>query len=275
VALAGLPFTHFFRVVRGITLKGADFAIWSELVWLVASWVLVLAGLPALQKEGGLMARPRSDIAPASSTPPASGFSRRGGRRLPAPSPKDAGTSIGMVYYYFPTKDDLFLAVVEETYAGVLEKMTAALAPPGAVEERIGQLYRMLGALTDDEMITVRLVVREALVSSNRLSRLLDRFQRGHLSLVAGVLSEGVQTGRIDPRLPFPVLFAATFAMGAASQLLLRVAGDRLPRAAMVNPDTLPDQLVYALFHGIGAQAQPPPAPAPAAHTVTSRRRRR
>ena len=28
-----------------------------------------------------------------------------------------ARTSIGMVYYYFPTKDDLFLAVVEELLA--------------------------------------------------------------------------------------------------------------------------------------------------------------
>lgn len=212
------------------------------------------------------MARPRSDIAPRVVHAARARFLHDGvdGASLRQIA-QDARTSIGMVYYYFPTKDDLFLAVVEETYAGVLEKMTAALAPPGAVEERIGQLYRVLGALTGDEITTVRLVVREALVSSNRLSRLLDRFQRGHLSLVAGVLSEGVQTGHIDPRHPFPVLLAVTFAMGAASQLLLRVAGDRLPLAAMVHPDTLPDQLVYALFHGIGAPAAPaePEAPPP------------
>ena len=32
----------------------------------------------------------------------------------------DAGTNIGMVYYYFKTKDDLFLAVIEEAYAQLL-----------------------------------------------------------------------------------------------------------------------------------------------------------
>ena len=32
----------------------------------------------------------------------------------------DAGTSIGMVYYYFKTKDDLFLAVVEDVYGELM-----------------------------------------------------------------------------------------------------------------------------------------------------------
>jgi AcrR family transcriptional regulator len=30
---------------------------------------------------------------------------------------QDAGTNVGMIYYYFPTKDDLFLGVVEDVYA--------------------------------------------------------------------------------------------------------------------------------------------------------------
>ena len=42
---------------------------------------------------------------------------------------RDAGTSIGMVYYYFPTKDELFLAVVEEVYAKLLADLASALAP--------------------------------------------------------------------------------------------------------------------------------------------------
>src|SRR6185295_5828153 len=33
---------------------------------------------------------------------------------------RDAKTTIGMVSYYFPAKDDLFLAVVEEVYAVLL-----------------------------------------------------------------------------------------------------------------------------------------------------------
>jgi ABC-2 type transport system permease protein len=33
----GLPLTHFLRIVRGITLKGANFSdVGQELVWLAA-----------------------------------------------------------------------------------------------------------------------------------------------------------------------------------------------------------------------------------------------
>ena len=39
-----------------------------------------------------------------------------------------ARTSIGMIYYYFPIKDDLFLAVVEEVYAKLLGDLGVALA---------------------------------------------------------------------------------------------------------------------------------------------------
>ena len=39
----------------------------------------------------------------------------------------DAGTNVGMIYYYFPTKDDLFLGVVEDIYAGLLDDLAQAL----------------------------------------------------------------------------------------------------------------------------------------------------
>ena len=39
-----------------------------------------------------------------------------------------ARTSLGMIYYYFPAKEDLFLAVIEEPYAQIVEAM-AVLGP--------------------------------------------------------------------------------------------------------------------------------------------------
>ena len=45
----GLPLTHFLRIVRGITLKGASFGdVGTELVWLVAI-LLALVGLASLR----------------------------------------------------------------------------------------------------------------------------------------------------------------------------------------------------------------------------------
>jgi AcrR family transcriptional regulator len=58
---------------------------------------------------------------------------------------KDARTSIGMVYYYFPSKDDLFLAVVEEVYERVVSELSAALGSDVPVVERIRRRRAHLG----------------------------------------------------------------------------------------------------------------------------------
>jgi AcrR family transcriptional regulator len=110
------------------------------------------------------MARPRTDIAPRILEAARQRFRQHGvdGASLRAIA-KDAKTSIGMVYYYYPTKDDLFFAVVESVYERFLEKLEKALAPTGTVEERLGRLYRQLSEVTDEEIEMLRLVVRDVL----------------------------------------------------------------------------------------------------------------
>jgi AcrR family transcriptional regulator len=164
----------------------------------------------------------------------------------------DAGTSIGMVYYYFKTKDDLFLAVVEDVYAKLLAELTAATAGNLPPAERIRRLYRRIGAISDLEGQTIRLVIREALVSSQRLTKIIARFQRGHIPLVLAALRDGVADGTIDATIPPWLLLFVTFAVGAMPQLALRNIGDRIgytgPRG-----EALSDALVDILLGGIGA----------------------
>ena len=131
------------------------------------------------------MARPRTDIAPRILHAARDRFLHDGvdGASLRAIA-RDAGTSIGMLYYYHPTKDDLFLAVVEEVYAALLVDLAAALAPDAPVDQRIRRVFDRLGAATDEELTVLRLMVREALISSPRLERLMERFRRGHQPLL-------------------------------------------------------------------------------------------
>ncbi|HTE55997.1 MAG TPA: TetR/AcrR family transcriptional regulator [Kofleriaceae bacterium] len=202
------------------------------------------------------MARPRTDIAPRILHAARARFLADGvdGASLRAIA-RGAGTSIGMLYYYFPTKDDLFLAVVEEVYSALLVDLTGALAPDAPVEERLGRLFARLGAVSDEELTVLRLVVREALVSSPRLERLFERFQRGHLPLLFSALFDGVAEGRIDRRLPLPVLLIATVAMGGLPQLIRRRAGHLPPFAALSPPEDLARMLVETLFHGIAPRS--------------------
>lgn len=199
------------------------------------------------------MARPRSDIKPRIVHSARRRFLKEGvdGASLRTIA-RDAGTSIGMVYYYFPTKDDLFFAVVEEVYAKLLADMARALDPGAPVRERIFRLYARVGAISDTELSTVQLVAREVLVSSSRFSRLIARFQRGHIPLILATLADGVGDGSIDPSLSPALLLLCTFSIGAVPQLVRRAAGKRLPLADLPQGDAFATELVRVLFRGIG-----------------------
>lgn len=199
------------------------------------------------------MGRPRSDIGPrivhaARARFLAEGVDGASLRTIAA----DAKTSIGMVYYYFPTKDDLFLAVVEEVYGVLLHDVDEAMSIEAPIDERLRRASARLGRVTDVELAVVRLVVREALVSSSRLDRLFARFMRGHIPLLMRTLVEGVAAGTIEPNLPLPVLLVASMAMVALPPILRRSVGDRAPALVeLPEGEALASQLVDVLMHGI------------------------
>jgi AcrR family transcriptional regulator len=199
------------------------------------------------------MARPKSDIEPRILHAARARFLFEGvdGASLRAIA-KDASTSIGMVYYYFPTKDDLFLAVVEEVYERVLADLVVALAPEHSVRERIRRLYERIGRLSDEELLVLRLVVREALISSTRLERILSRFERGHLPLVFRTISDGMADGTLDAKRHPLLLAGALVGMGGAPQVLRRVLGDRFPA---LGGDGVAEQLVDLLLNGAASRS--------------------
>jgi AcrR family transcriptional regulator len=192
------------------------------------------------------MPRTRSNIAPRIVHAARARFLREGvdGASLRAIA-DDAGTSIGMVYYYFTTKDDLFFAVVEETYERLLADMTRALDPTLEPVERMRRLYRRVGAIDDHEAQIVRLVIREVLVSSRRLDRLLRRFQRGHFPIVLKTIADGMATGTIRDDVPPMLVLVVAIAVGAIPQFVLQHVAPKLR-------GPLADQLIELLWRGIG-----------------------
>jgi AcrR family transcriptional regulator len=170
------------------------------------------------------LARPRSNIAPRIVHAARRRFLEDGvdGASLRQIA-REAKTNLGMVYYYFPNKDDLFLAVVEEVYAGLLRDLAAVLDPALPFEDRVRALYARLGALSDDEFTVVRLVMREAMVSSKRLGRVLARFKEGHIGYVIQTLADGYQTGHVredlEPTALLPCLAGLVFGVVFARRI--------------------------------------------------------
>ena len=209
------------------------------------------------------MARTRSDIEPRIVEAALERFLREGvdGASLRAIA-SDAGTSIGMVYYYFKTKDDLFFAVVEATYRLLLDDLARACDPALPPIERIRRIYRRVAAVTDRESQVIRLVIREVLVSSERLHRLLSRFQRGHFPLILQAIADGMRDGSIRSDVPPLVLLPVVAGVGIVPQFALR-------QLAPSSPPDISDLLVDVLRTGIS-----PPRKKPARRAAVSRRKR-
>ena len=148
------------------------------------------------------MARPRTDISARILAAARARFRKSGVDAASLRSiARDAGTSIGMIYYYYPTKDDLFFAAVEEVYQKFLADLEQALRPEGGVEERLVRLFERLGAMSEREVEMIKLVVHEALISSPRFERVTERALRGHFPLVLRTLYLGLR-GRFAKHRP-------------------------------------------------------------------------
>lgn len=201
------------------------------------------------------MPRPRSDIEPRIVQAAREQFLKDGvdGASLRAIAAA-AGTSIGMVYYYFPTKDELFLAVVEEHYEKLVDDLAAALAPELPVRERLERMFERFGSVSVEEVEVLRLVVREALVSSDRLDRIIERFQRGHVPLILRTVFDGLADGTFDRSLHPMIVALSTIALAGPAQVIRAVVGQRLPIPVGPAGKELAHQLVGVLLQGVGAR---------------------
>lgn len=197
------------------------------------------------------MPRPRSDIRPrileaARRRFVQSGVDASSLRGIAA----EAGTSLGMIYYYFPSKDELFLAVVEEVYGQLLADLERALEGAPDFAGSLRALYRRIAAATPLELDVVRMVAREALSSHERLERLAQRFRRGHIPLLLQALARALGRGELRRDLHPGVLLGAALAVGTLPQFALRVVGGSLP-VPLPSPEQLTEQLAEAVLHGI------------------------
>lgn len=200
------------------------------------------------------MARPKSDIEPRILRAARGRFLSDGvdGASLRGIA-TDAGTSIGMVYYYYPTKDELFFGVVEELYGLLVSDIEAAIAPDVPVRERVERLYARVARLTEDELMMARLVLREALTSNTRFARLRERFKTGHIPLIARLIADGYASGAFDPKLHPMVAMFCVAGVGVLPQIMRRGLDGLLPFPGAPAGEELSKMLVSVLFRGTGA----------------------
>lgn len=172
----------------------------------------------------------------------------------------DAGTNIGMIYYYFKTKDDLFLGVVEEIYGQFAKDIQALAEADTPIEARVHKLFMRFAAMTEPETQVLRLILREALVSSERLQRVAARFQAGHIPVTLNMVLGGMRDGHLRSDLNPIAIAIPLFLLGGLPQLIhRRVTASELPiAAALPPPEQAARMLLDVLFHGIAGPKHDP-----------------
>ncbi len=202
------------------------------------------------------MPRPRSDIRPRILQVALRIFGQKGvdGATLRAIA-RDADTNIGMIYYYFSTKDELFFAVVEEAYEGILQRLRDALNEAESFDVRLELLFGFLGSFDDHELSVLRLIVREALASHERMEKLVQRFLRGHVPLLVALVRQGFEEGALD-RQSSPFLALSCLAgLGIAPHLLASVVQEHAADLGVELPDLekLPELQARLYLRALGA----------------------
>jgi AcrR family transcriptional regulator len=164
-----------------------------------------------------------------------------------------ASTNIGMVYYYFPTKDDVFFALVDETYSKLLADLERRMSVDGegGVEAKLQHLFSRIGEANADEVDVIHLIVREALGSAERRKRLMERFMKGHIPLVLRHLVQGQSSGALNAKLNPIVMLMATFALAGPPQIIRKRVKGPVPMALAPAGADLSKQLLDVLLHGI------------------------
>lgn len=166
-----------------------------------------------------------------------------------------AGIGKGTIYLYFPTKEDLFRAVVRQAVLPNLEAVTALTADPNASAADIlrGIAERFLLLLDTDLTAIPKLVVAE---SGNFPA--LARFYAEEvvykgMALIRGVLARGIASGEFRP-----IDLDGALPLFSAPLLLLVLWKHSLGRHTDIqfNPRVVVDTHLDVLLRGLAAKSQ-------------------
>jgi AcrR family transcriptional regulator len=164
---------------------------------------------------------------------------------------REAETSLGIVVYWFPKKEDLFDEVLESAYGPIVADLTRLLGRDASTRERLHAVVLRLASASGKELDVLRLIAREAIGSASRRRRILRRFMKGHVLHLLAAMKEGVERGELDSSIPLPMMVVAFVALGALPQIVRRAAG--LPgRLAMPGKERLAAISIELFFRALG-----------------------
>ncbi|MCP5030758.1 MAG: TetR/AcrR family transcriptional regulator, partial [Actinomycetia bacterium] len=114
----------------------------------------------------------------------------------------EAGTGKGSVYLHFDSKQQIYLAVVEESLDRFIERAEKVLAAPGTAPERMRSLVELTAEhYGDDELLHASLFGETDLVEGEVARMAAERQRERIRGLLEEVLISGQTEGSVRPAL--------------------------------------------------------------------------
>lgn len=112
---------------------------------------------------------------------------------------REAGVSKGTIYVYFPSKDELFEALMDREREGIFQNIAAALNAPGTPRTRLFAFgVTLTGLLCSESVIRAhRVVIGVAERKPDLAARFYASGAKRGTALLQGFLSEEVAAGRL------------------------------------------------------------------------------
>lgn len=127
-------------------------------------------------------------------------------------------TSKGGVYFHFPSKQALFLALLDESSAALLDKVeTAMAAEPDPLRRGEAALFAVITSFAEHRLLA-RLLLVEAAGAGRDFDRALSEMHERFAMLIASCLDEAVTMGSIAP---LDTQFAARAWYGAVNHTVV------------------------------------------------------
>jgi TetR/AcrR family transcriptional regulator len=146
----------------------------------------------------------------------------------------EAGVTPAMVHYYFGGKEGLYDALLERTFARIVERVRAVADrsrnSPADFGEQLGDLLGLLMGTFAAEPWVPTLVVREVLAEGGRFRERFIRDYASHMAdLLPGLMRREIEAGRfradLDPVLAFVSFMGMTLMPFVARPVLEQVLG--------------------------------------------------
>jgi AcrR family transcriptional regulator len=177
---------------------------------------------------------------------------------------RHSGLSVGAIYTYFPSKEDLFLALSDRRAEHTLSYLNELFRRPGSMPEKsraaVDYFFRMLS----DELLPLARVTVEFLAEAAKSERIHERQQRRCESIrhfLHWLLSDAQARGEVRRDVDVDAAVELMMALNEGI-LLLSVAGLR-----KVDLEALKPAYVSLLDHGLADPGRPVFAEAPASAT--------